>query len=318
MSEDYALKSVNKCFRLLKQAANFAVVQDLLVKNPCNFCKSPKRIKTKINALSRTERSHMLDLARQAQPTPLAVAIELALTTGIRRGEMCALRWSDFDEEKRTISVTDALGNGEDGFYLNEPKTSDSARAIPFTAHTYYMLKDMKDDAMWMLKRLKVPVANAFIPGTQETDSRPYNPTRLGKEFSAFCKMNAFDCTFHDLRHTFLTFMIGAGTDVRTISSYLGHSSVAMTLNVYADVDPEAKMATVSKIEEAFDDSASVFQRESESRLREFEEERRLEERRRATESDMKRSGRALNPPADPIPFTAEELETMLAILRAN
>lgn len=65
--------------------------------------------------------------------------------------------------------------------------------------------------------------------------------------------MEGFDCTFYDLRHTFATFMIGSGVDVRTVASYLGHSSVAMTLEIYADVDPEAKMSAVSKIEGAFD-----------------------------------------------------------------
>lgn len=65
--------------------------------------------------------------------------------------------------------------------------------------------------------------------------------------------MNGFDCTFHDLRHTFATFLIGSGTDVRTVAGYLGHSSVTMTLETYADVDPEAKFSAVSKIEGAFD-----------------------------------------------------------------
>jgi hypothetical protein len=65
--------------------------------------------------------------------------------------------------------------------------------------------------------------------------------------------MNGFDCTFHDLRHTFATMMISGGTDVRTVASYLGHASVSMTLNVYADVGPEAKKAAVAKVDDAFD-----------------------------------------------------------------
>ena len=64
--------------------------------------------------------------------------------------------------------------------------------------------------------------------------------------------MNGFDLTFHDLRHTFATMMIAGGTDVRTVASYLGHSNVAMTLNTYAEVDPDAKRAAVGKIGEAF------------------------------------------------------------------
>ena len=104
------------------------------------------------------------------------------------------------------------------------------------------------------LKMLDFGLAgDPFILGTQEPDSRPYNPTQLGKDFGAFCKMNGFDCTFHDLRHTFATMMIGASTDVRTVASYLGHASASMTLNIYADVDPDAKKAAVSKVEDCFD-----------------------------------------------------------------
>jgi hypothetical protein len=75
----------------------------------------------------------------------------------------------------------------------------------------------------------------------------------LSKDFAAFCKMNGFDCTFHDLHHTFATMMIGNGCDVRTVASYLGHASVSMTLDIYADVDPDAKMAAVSEVEDSFD-----------------------------------------------------------------
>ena len=64
---------------------------------------------------------------------------------------------------------------------------------------------------------------------------------------------------FFDLRHTFATMMIASGTDVRTVASYLGHANVAMTLNTYADVDPDAKRAAVSKVEGAFDvDMSSI------------------------------------------------------------
>ena len=94
-ADDYAPKSCSKAFRLLKQALKWAVAQDLIAKNPCDFCKPPKRVKTPVNALSREERTRMLRLAMQAEPQPLGFAVEIALTTGMRRGEVCALRWSD-------------------------------------------------------------------------------------------------------------------------------------------------------------------------------------------------------------------------------
>jgi hypothetical protein len=69
--------------------------------------------------------------------------------------------------------------------------------------------------------------------------------------------MNTFTCTFHDLRHTFNTMMIGNGCDVRAMASYLGHPSVSMTLDIYVDVNPEAKRAAVAKVDENFDDPES-------------------------------------------------------------
>lgn len=305
MSQDgYAPKSISKCFRLLKQALNYAIAQDLIKKNPCNFCKPPKRVKTKINALPREERSRMLDLARRAQPNALAVAIELMLTTGMRRGEVCALMWDDFDEAKREITVSHSLGNGEGGFYLKEPK-SGRTRNIPLTEHTFNMLKDMQDDVKWMCKKLKVRLGQSYILGTLETESRPYNPTQLGKDFGAFCKMNGFDCTLHDLRHTFATYMIAEGADVRTVSDYLGHANPSMTLDIYADVDPEAKRSAVKYIEGAFDDAMSVFQRDA--------------DRRRAELGDSESKpcpDRVTGISPESIPFSIEELEEMIAVLQ--
>ena len=323
MIEDgYAPKTVTKPFRLLKQALNFAIAQDLITKNPCNFCKPPKRERTKINALPREERSRMLDLARNAFPEPLAIAIELALTTGMRLGEVCALRWSDLGENG-TISVRRALGKAPGGFYEKDPKTFTSTRTIPLTRYTFMMLSAIKDESDRLLNRLGVPQADPYILGTQELDSRPYNPTRLGKDFTAFCKMNKFSCTFHDLRHTFATFMIGAGVDVRTVASYLGHSSVSMTLDIYADVDPEAKLGAVSKIEEAFDSVRNeavdlLAQHRGFDPTGEYDTEEipsahpEAERNRKGFKAGM--GNFTLS--AQSIPFTEEELENMLATIR--
>lgn len=290
-ADGYAPKTISKVFMLLKQGLDYAVAQDLIGRNPCHHCKPPKRAKTPINALSRAERSRMLDIARQSHPTPLSFAIEIALTTGMRRGEVCGLRWSDLKDD-RTITVSRALGNGEGGFYEKEPKTGHK-RIIPLTQQTYHALSIYKYESLKLLASLGHLDADPYILGTQEPDSRPYNPTQLGKDFTAFCKMNGFKCTFHDLRHTFATMAIANGVDVRTVASYLGHSSVSMTLDIYADVDPEAKFSAVSKIENAFDDTMS----------------------RAIREDTRRRSAQSLNMPAEAIPFTADQLKTMLAIV---
>lgn len=253
MSADgYAPKSVSKPFRLLKQALKWGMAQNLITKNPCDFCKPPKRVKTPINALPREERTRMLRLAMQAEPQPMGFAMEIALTTGMRRGEVCALRWSDLSDDG-TITVSHAPGNGPGGFYVKEPKTGSSARTIPLTKHLNTMLSARRRDAERVAREMGVALGDPYILGTQEEKSRPYNPTQLGKDFAAFCKMNGFSCTFHDLRHTFATMMIASGCNVRTVASYLGHASVSMTLDIYADVGPDAKRAAVDKVADSFD-----------------------------------------------------------------
>ncbi len=228
------------------------MAQDLITKNPCDFCKPPRRARTPINALSREERTRMLRLAMQAEPQPLGFAVEIALTTGMRRGEVCALRWSDLSDDG-TMTVSHALGNGDGGFYVKEPKTGSSVRTIPLTKHLNTMLSARRRDAERVAREMGVSLGDPYILGTQEEKSRPYNPTQLGKDFAAFCKMNGFSCAFHDLRHTFATMMIAGGCDVRTVASYLGHASVSMTLDIYADVDPDAKRAAVDKVADSFD-----------------------------------------------------------------
>ena len=170
----------------------------------------------------------------------------------MRRGEVCALRWSDLSDDG-TITVSHALGNGDGGFDVKEPKTSSSLRTIPLTRRTFDMLRLVRADAVRIANEFALPFGDPYILGTQEEKSRPYNPTQLGKDFAAFCKMNGFKCTFHDLRHTFATMMIAGGCDVRTMASYLGHASVSMTQDIYADVDPDAKRAAVDKVADSFD-----------------------------------------------------------------
>lgn len=121
------------------------------------------------------------------------------------------------------------------------------------------MLRAMRADTRRAMDEMGMDAGDPYILGTQVPDSRPYNPMQLGKDFSAFCRMDGFSCTFHDLRRTFATMMIAGGCDVRTVASYLGHASVSMMLDTYAGIDPEAKRAAVGKVDESFDVDMSAM-----------------------------------------------------------
>ena len=235
----------------------------------------------------------MMGLAVAAQPPPLGMSIELALTTGMRRGEVCALRRSNLGDDG-TVTVSHALGNAESGFCLKEPKTQSSRRTIPLTRHTRQALRDMRAESIRKIAAFDLS-GDPFVLGTQEPDSRPYNPTQIGKDFAAFCKINGFRCIFYDLRHTFATMMIAAGTDVRTVASHLGHASISMTLNIYADVDPDAKKAVVSKVNDCFDVDMTATS---------------------PIEYDL--FGNEPAPQPQDLTFTVDQLEAMLAQARAQ
>lgn len=161
----------------------------------------------------RAERTRMLELARVSEPAPLALAIEIALTTGLRRGEVCALRWSDLGDDG-TLTVNHAVGLDNGGVYLKDPKSASSHRTIPLTPRLFAYLSAMKADFTRTMELFGVRNPDAFILGKQDPKAPPYHPTRLTREFTSFCRLNGFDCTFHDLRHTFATMLISDGVDM--------------------------------------------------------------------------------------------------------
>ncbi|MRX81736.1 tyrosine-type recombinase/integrase [Eggerthella guodeyinii] len=250
ISDGYTPCTCGKIFRLLKMTLKDAMAHDLITKNPCDYTRPPRRPKQEIRALSKSERTRMLSLVRKVDLNPLSLAIELALATGMRRGELCALRWSDLNESG-VIHVRRALGADSGAFYEKETKTTSSTREIPLAKPTLDVLVNYKEELSIRANELQVPFDDPYILCKTGLGTKPYNPTLLTREFTTFAKMNGFNCTFHDLRHTFATYMVTSGVDISTVASYLGHSNVAVTLNTYATVDPDAKRAALATIEQA-------------------------------------------------------------------
>ena len=97
----------------------------------------------------------MLRLAMEAEPQPLGFAAEIALATGMRRSEACALRWPDLSDDG-SITVSHALGNGPGGFYAKEAKAGSSARTIPLTKHLDTTLSARRRDAERVAREMGV------------------------------------------------------------------------------------------------------------------------------------------------------------------
>ena len=230
-ADGYAPKSRPKAFRLPKQALKWVAAQGLVIKNPCGFRKPPRRARAPINAPSREGRTRMLRLAMEAEPQPLGFAAEIALATGMRRGEACALRWPDLSDDGG-ITVSHALGNGDGGSHVEGPKAGSFARTTPPTKRLDTTLSARRRDAERVAREMGVALDDPCAPGTRKERGLPRNPTRLGEDLLAFRRVSGLSCALHDPRRALATMMMAGGCDVRTVASYLGHASVSVTLDV--------------------------------------------------------------------------------------
>ena len=252
--------TVGKAHRLLKQVCKYAVEVEDLRRNPCDPVKPPQRTRTEPNALDSDGRAKVLGVLSNMELEPLSVAAYIALFTGMRRGEICALTWADIDLERNEITVSKALGAGVGGTYLKTPKTG-KRRVIPFSKQLGEILARYRavKRAEWVRANFMedAPTTDSefskqYVLGTP--DGRFCNPTRLGKDWQSLSKLYRFigtenrACTFHDLRHTYATIAIANGADVRSVAANLGHANVAMTLNTYASADAEAKRRAAEKV----------------------------------------------------------------------
>ncbi len=157
-------------------------------------------------------------------PTPYNAGILLALYTGIRIGEVCGLRWEDFDEKEKIIRIRRTVqrvsdNNGSTHLSIDKPKTAASIRVIPLPEFLWKLLKEMRGDN-----------TGAIVSENGEITE----PWRLRKYFNKIldiCEIARI--RFHDLRHTFATKCIRLNFDIKTLSEILGHTNISMTLNRY-------------------------------------------------------------------------------------
>lgn len=246
--------TVGKAHRLLKQVCKHAVNVHDLTWNPCEPVRPPKRPRTEPNALVADGRARVVSLLDSMGPTPLGTAASLALYAGMRRGEVCGLRWKDVDLERAEVRVSQVIGLRKGGAYVKEPKTGGSRRTIPLAPQLVRVL-ERRRDAMrprWREAMLKIGLSasdaafgNAYVIGHE--DGTPASPSVIGKEWMTIAKSLGIVgnqgevCSFHDLRHSFATAAVSGGADIKSVSSILGHSNAAMTLNIYASADADAK-----------------------------------------------------------------------------
>lgn len=238
-----SVKSVKDILIVLKMVMKFGVKNEWMthyewdIKYPAN--NQPKELEV----LSVANHKKILDYV-QHNFTFMSLGIYISLSTGLRIGEICALKWSDIDVADGTITVQRTIERiyvveGEKKhtqLVINTPKTVNSCREIP-----------MSKELLAMVKPMKKVVNGDFYVLTNE--DKPTEPRTYRNYYNRLMeKLDIPKLKYHGLRHSFATRCIEAGCDYKTVSVLLGHSNISTTLNLYVHPNMEQKKRCINKM----------------------------------------------------------------------
>lgn len=159
-----------------------------------------------------------------------------ALFTGVRRGELLALRWHDVDLDRKepTLRVREAIEETKAGLRFKTPKTENSVREISLPDIVVEALREHRQKQREQRVALGLGKLDDSALLFPKLDGSPQSPRAFSKEWSDVAASIGLPVTFHALRHTHASHLIDAGIDVVKISRRLGHASAGITLRVYA------------------------------------------------------------------------------------
>ena len=223
-----APKTVRNIHQMICSAYNLAMAQKLVNKNPTQGCALPKVEHKEMKTLTADQLSAFF---REARETGVYELYYLDLATGLRRGELLGLKWTDIDFDRSVLKIQRAISR-QNGRVDEAPlKTKNAYRTLPLSADAIDVLKAQKHKVSGSEWVFPSPTGGPMSP-----DSVLYMLQRVLK------RAGLPRIRFHDLRHTFATMALQNGVDVKTVSSMLGHYSAGFTLDTYAHVTADAQL----------------------------------------------------------------------------
>jgi integrase len=217
--------TVRYAYAVLRIALGRALKQGKVLRNVATLLDPPAKVRREPKPLSRAQLGDLLAGIRGDRLEALYVT---ALGTGLRQGELLALRWQDVDLERGELAVRHSLQRGTRA--LAEPKTERSRRTLRLPRQVTAALIEHRS------RQSIVPLAGLIFTTARGTALDSRNVTRYLQRHLA--RLGLPRQRFHDLRHAFATLMIESGEDLGTVSRILGHADFATTADVYAHLTP--------------------------------------------------------------------------------
>jgi integrase len=241
-------RTVGHAHRVLSRALQLAVKSEILTRNVAGAISPPKVEEEEIEILT----AEQIDLVvRKLQGHPLYEIAMIDLDTGMRRGELLALRLSDIDLERATMRVERSLEETKEGLRFKPPKTKRGRRTIMLPSNAVAVLREHRRK---LLERRLAQGLGKPNEGTllfAKPDGSPMSPNQLSWLWRSACKSFKLPrVSFHALRHTHASALIAAGQDVVMVSRRLGHKNPTVTLNTYGHLFRGGPAVAVTSPEE--------------------------------------------------------------------
>jgi integrase len=222
-----------KCHQRITQALEYALRQDIVARNVAEVATAPHEVHKEMSTWTLEQAKRFLDVAAQSSHGPIWL---LALSSGMRRGELLGLRWKDVDLGHATLHVRQTVITLKTGPHIKEPKTKSSKRPVGIPPHVVDALKQHR---VWV-KEMRLQAGSLW----QEHDlvfpsavGTPIDPTNLPRDYNRLiAKAGVPRIRIHDLRHTYCTLALERGADLLGVSKQLGHARPSTTTDQYGHV----------------------------------------------------------------------------------
>ena len=226
-------KTVRNINQVISSAMDLAVAQKIILTNPTNACELPKVEHQEMQTIPAEQLQAFLE---EARATGVYEMYYIELATGLRRGELLGLKWSDIDWKNEIIKVRRQVArvNGE---IVEAPlKTKNSYRAVSISPQAIEVLREQKQKT-----------ADTYV--FPSPNGGPISPDSVNNMLKRVLERSGIPkVRFHDLRHTFATIALQNGVDIKTVSGMLGHFSAGFTLDTYAHVTTAAQKEAAQKM----------------------------------------------------------------------